>query len=144
MRIFSQKTRGRIPHCLWVFLIFFFFGACLAYGEGSVLKTISPKASYQLIQQNEKDPGFVILDVRTPYEFKGGHIKGAVLIDYYSSTFVNDLKELSREKTYLIYCRSGNRSQKTLKLFAELGFSHAYNMAKGIKGWKTEGFPIFR
>ena len=131
-----------------VILLVFSAAVCFTtrfvHAEQSVFKTISTIASEQMIRQYGKDPGFVVLDVRTPFEFNGGHIDGAILIDFYSGTFIDKLKALDREKIYLIYCRSGNRSLKTLKIFSELGFSHAYNMERGIIGWQNKGFPLVR
>jgi len=52
----------------------------------------------------------VLLDVRSPGEFLGGKIKGAKNIDALSQDFMNQIKNLPKDKTYLIYCRSGNRT----------------------------------
>ena len=84
----------------------------------------------------------VLLDIRTPAEYKSGHISGAILLDYYASDFVDRLKGLDRDKTYLIYCRSGNRSGKSLAIFEKLGFRHAYHLETGIRGWMQERFPL--
>ena len=94
-----------------------------------------------LIQHNTGNTSFVILDVRTSSEYKAGHIKGAENRDYYSDSFKNDLWKISKEKTYLVYCRTGNRSGKTLEIMKELGFNRVYNMTGGIQAWTAKGFP---
>ena len=58
---------------------------------------------------------FAIIDVRTPEEFYAGRIKGSVNFNYYDSFFLSEIKNLDRDKTYFIYCRSGNRSGQTLR-----------------------------
>jgi len=106
------------------------------------LLTISPKQAHALILQEKNNPDFVILDIRTPGEFKSGHIEGAVLIDFYARDFLQKMQALDKNKTYLIYCRSANRSTKTLSLVKNMGFTSLYNMDRGIIGWRQNGFPI--
>ena len=75
-----------------------------------VIENVTPQEAFTLIQENQNNPEFVILDVRTPEEFAEGHIGNALIIDYYSETFRDDVNKLDKDKPYLIYCRSGNRS----------------------------------
>lgn len=52
-----------------------------------------------------------IIDVRTPEEFAAGHVPGAVNLDVQSPQFADQVAALDPQAgTYLIYCRSGNRS----------------------------------
>ena len=104
-----------------------------------IIKNITSEGAYILIQENKDNPNFVILDVRTPEEFLGEHIENAVNLDYYSDTFRNDLDKLDKNKTYLIYCRSGGRSENALNIMEELDFREFYNMLDGINKWKSEG-----
>lgn len=110
-----------------------------ASSKTQIIENITPKEAYTLILKNKDNPDFVILDVRTPREFANGHIENALNLDYYSETFKDDLNSLEKNKTYLIYCRSGRRSGKALDMMKELNFSRAYNMLGGITQWKTEG-----
>lgn len=107
--------------------------------QTQIIENITPEETYILIQGNEDNLNFVILDVRTPEEFLGEHIENAVNLDYYSDTFRNDLDKLDKNKTYLIYCRSGSRSEKALNIMKELDFKEVYNMSGGIIKWKSEG-----
>ena len=106
-----------------------------------IIENITPEGAYILTQENKKNPNFVILDVRTPEEFLGEHIENAVNLDYYSDTFKNDLDKLDKNKTYLIYCRSGNRSENALNIMKEIDFRELYNMLGGIIKWQSEGLP---
>lgn len=106
-----------------------------------IIENITPEEAYISIQENKDNPNFVILDVRTPEEFLGEYIENAVNLDYYSDTFRNDLDKLDKNKTYLIYCRSGRRSENALNIMKELDFREAYNMSGGIIKWKSEGLP---
>lgn len=109
--------------------------------QTQIIENITPEETYILIQENKDNPNFVILDVRTPEEFLGEHIENAVNLDYYSDTFRNDLDKLDKNKTYLIYCRSGTRSENALNIMKELDFREVYNMSGGIIKWKSEGLP---
>ncbi len=106
-----------------------------------IIENITPEEAYILIQENKDNPNFVILDVRTPEEFLGEYIENAVNLDYYSDTFRNDLDKLDKNKTYLIYCRSGRRSENALNIMKELDFREVYNMLGGIVKWKSEELP---
>ncbi len=106
-----------------------------------IIENITPEEAYILIQENKDNPNFVILDVRTPEEFLGEYIENAVNLDYYSDTFRNNLDKLDKNKTYLIYCRSGRRSENALNIMKELDFKEVYNMLGGIVKWKSEELP---
>ncbi len=77
----------------------------------------------------------ILLDVRAPGEEVEGDIDGKQLIDFYEPDFVDQIGQLDRDKIYLIYCRSGNRSGQTCRLMAQMGFKKAYNLAGGIQAW---------
>ena len=82
-----------------------------------------------------KDPGAVILDVRTPEEFKDGHIEGALLINFFDADFKEQVEALDKEKPVYIYCRSGNRSQKAGNILTEMGFKEVYDIENGFMSW---------
>ena len=115
-------------------------------GEGvktptQVIEDITAQEAFILMQNNQYNPDFVIIDVRTPEEFAEGHVEQATNIDYYSETFRDELNNLDKNKTYLVYCRSGNRSGNALNIMAELNFREVYNMSGGIIAWNAEGLP---
>lgn len=84
---------------------------------------------------NFKKDDYIIIDVRTPMEYNSGHISGAINIDYYSSDIFSQIKSLDRNKTYLIYCRSGHRSAEVSKIMEEEGFKQIYNLKNGLLDW---------
>ncbi|MDM3870720.1 rhodanese-like domain-containing protein [Porticoccus sp. W117] len=90
----------------------------------------------------EQHPEVLVLDIRTPKEFAEGHIAGALNIDYYSDDFKQNLSQLDKSKTYLVHCRSGGRSGRSLKLFRELGFEKVIHLDGGIKAWKSQSLPL--
>jgi phage shock protein E len=74
----------------------------------------------------EKD--FVILDVRTPEEFRESAIKGALNIDVTDPNFAVRIQALDKKKSYKLYCRTGNRSGRAEKAMKERGFTMVENL----------------
>ena len=105
---------------------------------------VSPKEALALIERHNEDDDFVILDIRTPGEYNSGHLKNSILIDYYSEAFKTEVSRLDKEKTYLVHCRSGNRSTRSMGLFKKLKFQKIYHLSSGINGWKSEGLPLVK
>jgi len=85
---------------------------------------------------------FMLLDVRTPEEYKAGHIKGAVLIPV--DTLENHLADIPTDKQVYVYCHSGKRSARASKLLAGKGFTRIENMQGGIEAWKDAGYEVVR
>lgn len=103
---------------------------------------IDPQLAASVIIEQQDDPNFVLLDVRTDTEIESSHISGAESLDFSSSTFQHDLAQLDRGKTYLIYCRSGNRTGQTYRMMMDLGFEKVYDMDGGITDWINRGYPV--
>ncbi|MTI21499.1 rhodanese-like domain-containing protein [Fulvivirga sp. RKSG066] len=82
-------------------------------------------------------PDVQILDVRTPAEVFAGAIPNHLNINLMSFDFTNKVKALDRDKTYLVYCRSGARSARACKKMSKIGFENLYNLSGGIIGWNN-------
>ena len=68
-------------------------------------------------------------------EFKNGKIRSSFNIDFQTSEFIDNLKKLDKEKPYIIYCMSGNRSLKASHVMKSLGFKMIYHYKNGYKDW---------
>lgn len=84
-----------------------------------------------------------ILDVRTPAEYDGGHIKGALLADW------NNKEEFNRRVAYVdktkpvyVYCLAGGRSAAAAKKMRVEGYEQVYELSGGINAWKTAARPL--
>lgn len=84
----------------------------------------------------------VVLDVRTPNEFKAGHIPGAVNIDFRAPDFDEKVAKLDKNKTYLVHCAGGVRSAAGCRKMEAAGFKEMYDLAPGFKGWEKAGKPV--
>ena len=86
----------------------------------------------------------VLLDVRTPAEFKEGHIQGANLIPIQVFGYLFLGGKGIGDKKILVYCRSGNRSAKAAQWLEQWGARHVYNLKHGIIEWRQLRFPLER
>jgi rhodanese-related sulfurtransferase len=121
---------------LWVVAVF--LAGCLEPDA----RLLEPRAALELMERNSGKKGFLILDVRTPGEFRQGYIEGAVLMNYYDADFRQRFAALDRNATIFMYCRSGNRSSSVLALADELGFERVFDLRGGILAWKRAGLPL--
>lgn len=91
----------------------------------------------EAIELMEKQDDYVIVDVRTKEEYESGHIEGAINLDNEDiQKGIFDLLD-DKDKTYYLYCRSGNRSNKAANKLIESGYTNIYDMG-GISDWPLE------
>ena len=83
----------------------------------------------------------LVVDVRTPEEVSEGHLTGAININFLGENFANEIQNLDKKKTYLLYCRSGSRTRKAADLMQKSGFKHVYMLQGGITAWKEAEKP---
>lgn len=86
----------------------------------------------------------LVLDVRTPREFKAGHLENARLIPV--QELQTRLKELSpfKDDDIFIYCATGNRSTVASKILIDNGFQRIINLRGGIRQWSKNQYPVTR
>jgi phage shock protein E len=93
-------------------------------------------------QAKTQEADVVILDVRTKGEFNEGHIANSINIDVESDTFLNEISNLDKSKTYAVYCRSGNRSGQAVAKMTNEQFISLYNLNGGVIDWAGAGYPL--
>ena len=84
----------------------------------------------------------IIIDVRTPEEVSEGHLPGAKNIDVQGDIFKASIDLLDKDKTYLLYCRSGKRTAVAGAKMKAAGFKNVYSLDGGITAWKEKGKPL--
>ncbi|MCG2460028.1 rhodanese-like domain-containing protein [Flavobacteriaceae bacterium F89] len=78
-----------------------------------------------------------LVDVRTSDEYRGGHIKNAVNIDFFNrSNFERSFEKMNKEEPVYLYCRSGSRSHKAAKRLIDMGFTQIFDLRGGYMHWK--------
>lgn len=113
--------------------------AAPAAKPGTAAKHINAQEADKLLKENKS---VVVLDIRTPEEYAGGHIAGAKNIDFLDNDFEKSLKGLDKSKAYLVHCASGGRSSQSLEQFQALGFKSVYHLDGGFNSWKKAGKPV--
>jgi phage shock protein E len=106
--------------------------------KAAAVKHVDAKAAAALVQEKKA----TVLDVRTAGEFAEGHIAGAKNLDFNGADFEQRLKELDKTQPYLVHCRSGGRSGKSLATFQKLGFTNIHHLDGGIMAWEDAKQPL--
>lgn len=114
------------------------FGTTGCSAQSDSIDTLAPQA---FIKQAKADTTSIILDVRTPGEYKEEHLAGARQLDFLNtSVFDAGIKLLDKSHTYYVYCRSGKRSHNACIKMKKQGFK-VFDMEGGILTWKKLGMP---
>ncbi len=123
-----QKSAETFTLILFLLLGSIFSGGC----QSNDISRLSNKQFNDLASKENT----IIIDVRTPDEFKSGHLNNAILIDYLETDlFRKQIQTLDTSKTYLLYCRTGKRSLNAAKLMKENGFKMVSDLKGGISQW---------
>ena len=114
------------------------FGTTGCSAQSDSIDTLAPQA---FIKQAKTDTTAIILDVRTPGEYKEEHLAGARQLDFLNtSVFDAGIKQLDKSHTYNVYCRSGKRSHNACIKMKKQGLK-VFDMEGGILNWKKLGMP---
>lgn len=109
------------------------FAACNAQSDG--VKNLSQQELATKLQ----DESVVLIDVRTSTEVASGYIReAAYFIDINGANFKQKIAELDTTRTYIVYCRSGGRSEKASSYMIKNGFTEVYNLEGGILSYTGE------
>jgi len=85
----------------------------------------------------------VLLDVRTKEEVAQARLADTVVnIDFYAPGFQNEIAALDRDQTYVLYCRSGQRTSHVARLMTDLEFTDVRELTGGLIGWVDAGKPL--
>ena len=116
-------------------LLFFLFQSCSSSLKSGNSNVMSINVDTFVVKMQEANT--VVLDVRTPAEIALGKIENAIELDIRALGFEEKIKRLDKNKTYLVYCKSGVRSVKACKVLEKNGFKYKYNLLGGYKAWKS-------
>jgi len=108
---------------------------CFAAGSTNITST----EARALLAKNRQ---VLLLDVRTPEEFRQARLRGALLIPL--GELQKRVSEIPRGRPLLVYCAVGARSSTAAAILASKGYREIYHMSDGLVGWYRQGFPIER
>ncbi len=110
-----------------------------AQGDTEYLE-LNARQAKELIEESSP----LILDVRTPNEYYGGHIEDSRLIPLQQLEIRLSEIEQYKGKEILLYCRSGNRSTVAAEILNRNGFKKLYNLKHGIIDWEKSGYKVVK
>ncbi len=91
-----------------------------------------------------REEAIVLLDIRDRKEIEQEYIGGATFIP---EEFLEELVETrlpDKSISIVVYCTDGTASPRVVKMLREKGYSRVFSMARGINGWKKEGYEVIR
>lgn len=128
-------------------LLMFVVVAAFACNNKKLSKTTTQFGEINVItpaEFKEKSVNQTIIDIRTPEEFASGHIDGAININFFDKTFLNQISKLDKSEPIYMYCRSGSRSRSASKKVSNLGFEKVYDLQGGIIYWAQNNYQIIK
>lgn len=112
-------------------------------GAASVTTTpglVEPDQVDALIKAN---PGMQVIDIRSPAEIAEGRLPQATMaLNFYDTDFPAQIDKLDKSGTYLVYCRSGNRSAQAAAMMHGKGLANTWDLAGGINAWADAGKQV--
>jgi rhodanese-related sulfurtransferase len=120
---------------IFLILASFIFTANILFAQ----KVVSA-AEFQKLLTEQKDAQ--LIDVRTPEEYKEGHLAKAKNINLFDDNFEKRMLSLSKAKPVFVYCEVGGRSGEAAALLTKAGYTEVYDLKGGIRAWKKEQKPI--
>ncbi|MDF0707874.1 rhodanese-like domain-containing protein [Flagellimonas okinawensis] len=122
----------RVVPKLALYLLFFMGVVSCQSQQGNAIKRIDK----QTLKEDVIGKDVQLLDVRTPGEYKAGHIEGAVNFDLSKpSNFLKQLEELDKDRPVYLYCLVGSRSDYAAKVLEEQGFTKIFDYSGGYADW---------
>ncbi|PCI32790.1 MAG: hypothetical protein COB60_08785 [Flavobacteriaceae bacterium] len=135
---------------LLMYCLAFFSIATSSCGQGkpaSVIDSSGVEIKVNLIGAKAFNAGMqnqLLIDVRTPQEFKYGHIENAININFYSKNWLDNFEGFDKSEPVYVYCKSGNRSSYVSRKLIQTGFTQVFELKNGVTKWKKNGFQLVR
>lgn len=134
-----KKTANHLPMRALAILPVLSIALLSACGQSAKSGAIPAEAFEQAIV-----PKAQLIDVRTAGEFAGGHLDGALNLDWTSGQLQASMSTLDKDAPVLVYCASGRRSAAAREALQKAGFKDVNDLAGGIQAWTANGKPIVR
>ena len=126
---------------LYLFFIGTLLGLLLSCNEGEGQSKITKLSATEFSAKINQTNNVQLVDVRTPGEFAGGHIKNALNININGNDFDSQISKLDKNKPVFVYCLSGARSASSANYMSKLGFKEVYDLSGGMIKWRSASLP---
>jgi rhodanese-related sulfurtransferase len=110
--------------------------------EDLPVETVPQLTVYALAEWLDEHKDVVIIDVREPFEWREGHVEGAVHLPMLEAA--RRLEAIPRERPKAVMCAGGLRSSTVISALKRHGISHWYNVTGGMTSWLKAGHPVAR
>lgn len=120
----------KVRSLLLLGIVSFILSMLTGCGSADPAVDVSVDEALRLWQNKEA----ILIDVRTPAEYRDGHIPGVANIPL--DELEKRVGEVPKDKKVVLICRTGNRSAQGTKLLRSKGFSNVYNSTSGMTSWK--------
>lgn len=111
----------------------------LAHGGGPAGHAVTPLELAELLERDEA----VVVDVRTPQEFRNGHIPGALNVPLSEvPSRGEEVLATARGRMVVLYCRSGRRAGIAEPILADHGVREIHHLTGQMSGWARAGLPV--
>lgn len=107
--------------------------------RGVASAAVAPSEAIRLMNS-----GATLVDLRSPNQFKDGHIAGARNLP--GDQLVADPKAIAKlaDKTVVLYCDDGATTGAALRTLARAGIKNVLSLRGGLSAWKQENLPVVR
>ena len=107
--------------------------------RGAAAFAIAPTEAIRLA-----NAGAVLVDLRSPNQFKDGHITGARNLP--GDQLAADPKAVAKlaDKTIVLYCDTGTTTAAAQRTLAQAGVKNVFSLRGGLAAWKQENLPVVR
>lgn len=122
-------------------IVIFFFIVPAGCGKAQTNKSENSLPATEFSKKLDQTKDAQLLDVRTPGEFRNGHLKNAINIDWNADDFSEKAKVLDTDKPIFLYCMSGPRSTAAAAKLREMGFKNVHEMQGGMMKWRNANLP---
>ena len=103
--------------------------------------SVNRLSAVEVADQLKKDPNVQLLDVRTPSEFKNGHVPNAINANINDDNFSTQINGLDKDKPVVVYCLSGPRANAAAKQLRTAGFKNVVELPGGMMEWRANNLP---
>ena len=126
-----------------IILLFISFLWLCSYGcnDGRSQSSKTLLAPAEFSKKLSEMPAAMIIDVRTPGEFSGGHLINATNIDWDGNDFETQIAKIDKSKPVFVYCEAGGRSASAAKKMRSEGFKEVYELSGGFSKWREAKLP---
>ncbi len=108
--------------------------------EGLPVEMVPQITVYDLASWLEERPELVVIDVREPFEWREGHIEGALHLPMREA--VDRRREVPPDRPKAVLCAAGLRSSTVISALERQGIQGWYNVSGGMTAWLKAGYPV--